>query len=233
MKRKVPYAFFSSLSALYKGAEDVVAFLDTPDEIRLLLRHLYETNPEIVNVSFIDKEAVIMYIHPDEYSYVEGEWIGDQKQVQRLHETKRPVLSGNFLAVEGFYAADLEWSVFKEDGSLGGSLSFLIKPDLFLAPIILPHSNEPYEFWIMDPDGTILYDQDIIEIGRNLFDDPLYKAFDNLIEIGHEIAAKESGEDYYTFHSKGMESLVIKEVIWTSVGLHGTQWRVVLTKMVE
>ena len=220
-------------SALYKGAEDIVALLDTPAEIRPLLRELYESNPEIVNTSFIDKESVIRYIYPDEYSYVEGEWIGDQEQVQRLHETRMPVLSGNFLAVEGFHAADLEWPVFRKDGSLAGSLSFLIKPDLFLAPIILPHNKEPYEFWIMDPDGTILYDQDIIEIGRNLFDDPLYKAFDSLIEIGYEIVAKESGEGYYTFYSKGMENLVNKEVIWTSVGLHGTQWRIVLTKILD
>lgn len=224
---------FNRLDAsLAKGAEDMRKVLDDDEEVRSLLKRLYEANPEVVDVSYIDLDFILRSIHPQDYSYVEGEWIGDQEQLIRLHETGRPVLSEGFLAVEGFQAVDLEWPVFAEDGSLEGSLSFLIKPETFLAPIIVPSNLEPYEFWIMQPDGTIFYDQDSLEVGRNLFEDELYEPFDELVELGHSISKSESGQGYYTFYSRGLSSTVKKEVWWSSIGLHGTQWRLILTKVI-
>lgn len=220
-------------TSLSKGAEDMRKILNDDEEVRSLLKRLYEANSEVVDVSYIDGDCVLRLIHPRDYSYVEGEWIGDQEQLIKLHETGRPVLSEGFLAVEGFQAVDLEWPVFAEDGTLAGSLSFLIKPETFLAPVIIPNNLEPYEFWIMQPDGTIFYDQDSLEVGRNLFEDELYESFDTLVELGCSISKNESGQGYYTFYSRGLSSTVKKEVWWSSIGLHGTQWRLILTKIIN
>ena len=220
-------------AALSMGAQEMRETLNDQEGIRELLKRLYERNPEVVDVSFIDSEGILRFIYPEEYAYVEGEWIGDQKQILKLKETGKPVLSESFMAVEGFQAVDLEWPVFKTDSALAGSLSFLIRPESFLAPIIIPNNLEPYEFWIMQPDGTIFYDEDKIEIGRNLFSDPFYEPFGTLIDIGREISERESGEGHYTFYSKGMDRVVKKAVKWSSVGLHGTLWRLVLTESLE
>ena len=82
----------------------------------------------------------------------------------------------------------------------------------------------------MQPDGLIFYDQDKMEIGRNLFTDQLYEPFEELRVLGSEISQKESGLGEYSFFSRGMNTVVMKEVKWSSVGLHGTQWRLILTK---
>ncbi|MEA2066921.1 MAG: cache domain-containing protein [Thermotogota bacterium] len=201
--------------------------------VRTLLKELHQENPEVLDVSYISEDGYLKYIYPDDYSDIEGSWIGDRPYIKKLIETEKPVLSDVFFTVEDFFAVDLEWPIFDEDGEFVGALSFLIKPELFLAPIILPNNYNPYEFWLMHPDGTILYDQDEVEIGRNFFTDPLYEPFNSLQELGKEISSNESGEGVYSFYSKGMDEMVRKQVKWTSVGLHGTQWRLILTKVTD
>ncbi|MBN2220392.1 MAG: hypothetical protein JW697_08970, partial [Kosmotogaceae bacterium] len=196
-------------SSLAKGAEEIRSFLQDPSGIRKILKDLYSNNPQVVNVSFIDIEGVLKYIYPDEFDYVEGDWIGDQEQVVELHRRGLPVLSQSFVAVEGFPALDLEWPVFTKEGELFGSLSFLIKPETFLAPLIIPKNYEPYEFWVMQPDGLIFYDQDEMEMGRNLFTDQLYEPFEELRVLGSEISQKESGWGEYRFFSRGMDTVVV------------------------
>ncbi|HDP78259.1 MAG TPA: hypothetical protein ENN47_08785 [Mesotoga infera] len=230
VQKKIQEQFNIMDSSLAKGAEDIRRVLQDPSGVRKILKDLYLNNPQVVNVSFIDMEGVLKYIYPDEFDYVEGDWIGDQEQVVELHRRGLPVLSQSFVAVEGFPALDLEWPVFTKEGQLSGSLSFLIKPETFLAPLIMPNNYEPYEFWVMQPDGLIFYDQDEMEIGRNLFADRLYEPFEELRVLGTEITQKESGVGEYSFFSRGMDLVVVKEVRWSSVGLHGTQWRLILTK---
>jgi len=82
----------------------------------------------------------------------------------------------------------------------------------------------------MQPDGLIFNDQDKMEIGRNLFTDQLYEPFEELRVLGSEISQKESGLGEYSFFSRGMNTVVMKEFKWSWVGLHGTQWRLILTK---
>ncbi|MFO7881144.1 MAG: ABC transporter substrate binding protein [Kosmotogaceae bacterium] len=217
--------------SLAEKTEILSLYYNNEGIVRSLLQELHKENPEVLDVSYISKNGYLKYIYPDDYSDIEGSWIGDRPYIKRLIETEKPVLSDTFFTVEDFFAVDLDWPVFNEDGEFMGALSFLIKPELFLAPIILPNNYNPYEFWIMHPDGTILYDQDTIEVGRNLFDDPLYEPFDSLLKLGEKISVNESGEGEYSFYSKGMDQLVRKEVKWTSVGLHGTQWRLILTKV--
>lgn len=230
VQKRIQEQFNLMDSSLAIGAEDIRSVLHNPAEMTEILKELYSNNPQVVNVSFIDIEGVLTHIYPDEFNYVEGDWIGDQEQVTELHRTGLPVLSQSFIAVEGFPALDLEWPVFTKEGELSGSLSFLIKPETFLAPLIIPKNYEPYEFWVMQPDGLIFYDQDEMEIGRNLFTDQLYKPFEELRVLGSEISKKESGWGQYSFFSRGMDSVIVKEVRWSSVGLHGTQWRLILTK---
>ncbi len=217
--------------SMAENTEILSLYHDNEEIIRALLEELHKENPEVLDVSYISEDGYLEYIYPDDYSDIEGSWIGDRPYTKKLIKTEKPVLSDVFFTVEDFFAVDLEWPIFDEDGEFVGALSFLIKPELFLAPIILPNNYEPYEFWVMHPDGTILYDQDEVEIGRNLFTDKLYEPFDSLQELGKKISSNESGEGEYSFYSKGMGEMVRKEVKWTSVGLHGTQWRLILTKV--
>jgi hypothetical protein len=81
--------------------------------------------------------------------------------------------------------------------------------------------------WVMDSDGLILYDPDAAQMGTNLFMDPLYQPYAQLLSLGRRIAAQPSGSGSYEFLARGSNVAILKDATWESAGLHGTEWRLV------
>lgn len=198
-----------------------------------ILNDLCQRHAYVVDCATIDRNGTMLRVEPAAYREFEGADISQQEQVIRLRQTEQPVLSQAFRAVEGFDAVDLQTPVFGPEGKVIGSVSMLIRPESFLSTLIAPEvQGLPIEVWAMQPDGLILYDPDVEEIGRNLFTDPLYLPFPELLVLGAEIAARDSGTGSYTFLGRGMSAPVEKSAFWVTVGLHGTDWRVVTTQEV-
>lgn len=209
-----------------------VAGLNSSDT-RAILNALWERHAYVVDCCTVDRNGTMLVVEPDAYREFEGSDISGQEQIIRLRETEQPVLSLAFRAVEGFNAVDLEWPVFDSTGEIIGSVSMLIRPESFLSALIEPEvQGFPIDVWVMQPDGLILYDPDVEEIGWNLFEDPLYRPFPQLLTLGREIATDESGTGTYEFFGTGMSAAVKKEASWCSVGLHETEWRLVVTHVV-
>ena len=202
---------------------------------REVLRGLAAAHPEVVDFSTVSATGVMLAVEPQEYSSAEGSDISAQEQVVRLHKTLRPVLSKTFLAVEGFAAVDLEWPVLAADGSLAGSVSALLRTDTFIGDIVAEVPTEPGvdKLWAMDTDGLILYDPDAEQVGTNLFLDPLYQPYTDLIALGREIARRPTGSGSYEFLAQGSTTPIVKDATWDSVGLHGTRWRIVAALVAE
>lgn len=186
-----------------------------------------------VDCAAVDARGIMVTVEPAAYRSVEGADISEQKQIIHLHATRRPVLSEAFRAVEGFDAIDLEHPVLTPDGQLLGSVSLLARTGTLLGHIIEPQvQGMPVDVWVMQPDGYLLYDPDEEEIGRNVFTDPLYQPFTQLLALVRRIAAEQSGSGRYEFLGRSLRQPVTKEAYWTTVGLHGRKWRVVLTHVV-
>jgi hypothetical protein len=202
-------------------------------EMRAILNELCDKHPYVIDCCTVDPTGTMVAVEPEAYQEYEGLNISYQEHIIRLQETQKPVLSRAFRAVEGFDAAALQWPIFAPDGELSGSVSMLIRPGSLLATLIAPEvQGFPIDTWVMQTDGLILYDPDVEEIGRNLFTDPLYQPFPELLALGAEIAANASGTGSYTFLGRGMSAPVEKSASWVTVGLHGTDWRVVATQVV-
>jgi hypothetical protein len=196
---------------------------------RKMLGDLCRRYPYAVDCSFVDREGRMVLVEPVEYAKFEGSDISTQEQVIRIHKTKKPVLSNAFWAVEGFDAVDLEYPVFSPGGEFEGSVSMLTRPEVMLSHILTPVlQGMPVEVFVMQPDGRILYDEDKEEVGRMLFTDPLYKPFPQLLALGTLVCRDRNGAGTYDFKQKGSEKLVRKDAHWTTVGLHGTEWRLVV-----
>jgi hypothetical protein len=196
---------------------------------RQMLGDLCRTYPYTVDCSFVDRSGRMVLVEPGEYGKFEGSDISAQEQVIRLHKTKKPVMSNAFGAVEGFDAVDLEYPVFSPAGEFEGSVSLLFRPESLLSHILTPVlQGMPVEAFVMQTDGRILYDEDKEEVGRMLFNDPLYKPFPQLLALGTLVCREENGAGTYDFKQKGSEKLVKKDAHWTTVGLHGTEWRLVV-----
>jgi polar amino acid transport system substrate-binding protein len=145
--------------------------------------------------------------------------------------------------VEGYNGTALAYLVFSPQGEFLGGISTIIKPEELLNPIVAfrlrfdiqNRSNiTDYSFWVMHLDGLIAYDRDASQIGKYLFEDPLYKPFSSLLALGHRMVAERSGHGSYSFQvTEGNVRIVTKEVYWTTAGLHGREWRLAVTRIVQ
>ncbi len=206
-------------------------------EARRVLNAVCQEKPYLIDCSVVDLDGIMITVEPDAYRGSEGSNISDQKHVIEIHETHQPVLSMTFPAVEGFNAVVLEWPIFSAGGEMIGSVNALFRPDLLFSSTVEPElvqevHDQQVTVWAMQTDGLILYDQDPEEVGRNLFSDPLYKPYVQLLLLGERIASENSGAGTYEFLGPGLIDPVVKSASWATVGLHGTKWRLVVVHAV-
>ena len=195
---------------------------------RKMFEELCGSYPYAVDCALVDRNGKIAIVEPAGYREYEGRDISGQEQVIRLRKTGKPVLSNVFRSVEGFDAVDLEHPVFS-GGEFEGSVSVLIRPESLFAYVLEPLlRGGPVEAFAMQTNGRILYDQDRAEVGRMLFEDPMYKPFPQLVAVGTMICREKTGSGSYEFRQAGSGRMVTKDAYWTTIGLHGTDWRLVV-----
>lgn len=201
---------------------------------REVLRGICVSNPYVVDCATVDKDGVMRIIEPTKYRKYEGKDISEQEQVRLLRETRQPVISGSIQTVEGIVAVDLQHPVFSPGGDFIGAVSAIIKPESLLSTVIAPAiKGSAFEVWAMDTNGTILFDQDGEEVGKVLFEDPLYQGYPDLVAMGKRVTKESDGSGAYVFYKKGMMKVVRKEAQWTTVGIHGIEWRVIVVSVKE
>ena len=163
-------------------------------EARKILQELCLSVSYAVDCAAVDSSGRMITVEPQEYRKFEGADISKQEQVIRLHKSKKPVFSKVIRTVEGFEAVDIEYPVFSSEGGFMGSVSLLIRPETLLSGVATPLvQGLPLDVWAMQKDGRILYDPDEEEVGRMLFDDPIYKPFTQLLSLGMTISKEKSG----------------------------------------
>jgi len=204
---------------------------ESPNNIKDILKDFYEKNTSIYDISFIDSNGIMQYMVPASTSDFEGTDVSSHEHMMELAKRKQPLISDLFLTVEGFFAIDIVWPVFNKTGEMMGSLSLILQPEKFFEEIfheVLP--SKEYEIWIMQKDGTILFDSDQDEIGKNLFTDELYSEYERLLELGKTILREQTGEGGYEYKQTGGTKIIDKKAFWKTVFLHGKEWKVVLIK---
>lgn len=196
-------------------------------EARDGMRQLGERYPFVLDVCFVSPAGVMTVVEPAAYRHFEGSDISSQLQVIEMHRTQKPILSQAFLSVEGIHGVDLAHPV-PQGGGLTGSLSAFIRPDVLIGGIVAPlGQGSRSSMLVMQNDGTSLYDPDPEQLGKNLFTDPMYQSFPELIQLGRSVAAKQSGYGRYSFFAAGTREAVAKEAHWMTVSLHGIEWKLV------
>ncbi|MEN6518103.1 MAG: hypothetical protein ABFC38_07890 [Methanospirillum sp.] len=211
-----------------KAAEALGPTAMTGNETRRVLRDLPLGSPAVIDAAAVSKDGIMLTVEPIDFSSAEGADISAQEQVRRLRSTQQPVMSRVFRTVEGVNATDIEYPVVAPSGQFNGSASLLIRPTVLLSMAVQEAlTGKSAEVFVMDTDGLLLYDRDAAEVGRYAFSDPMYANNPELLAVAKRMATEPEGAGSYTFAAEGSATQVRKEVAWTSVGLHGTEWRVV------
>lgn len=201
------------------------------DGAREILRGLTDTG--FHEATTISPDGLIIAAEPSAFKAWEGANISDPQWTEFL-KSKAPVQTGVFRAVEGYDAFAFIYPVISPEGEFLGALSALIRPGEFVASIIDPKLNgTPYSAWIMQKDGLVVYDPDLSQEGLMLFQDPLYQPYPSLLEIGKRMVANRSGKGSYYFLNREHNQNVTKDVYWTTLGLHGNEWRLAVTRVVK
>jgi len=232
--RQVKQNINSTLSEIDKDLKAAAKELSSADlkgdAARKILDDLRKYRPYVVDCSIIDANGIKITVEPAEYRQYEGANRSDLPSVISLLKTKKPVMSDVYYSAEGIPAISMGYPIFSDKGELLGAVRMLIRHELFLKPLA---ENKPCKVWMMQPNGLIIYDPDPEQVGKNIFTDPLFRPFEDLISFSKTVALSNNGAGSYDFYAKGLEdrTLVKKVAVWGTVGLYGTEWRVVVIEI--
>ncbi|MFH0995359.1 MAG: BMP family ABC transporter substrate-binding protein [Pseudomonadota bacterium] len=112
------------------------------------------------------------------------------------------------------------------DPKYGEKMLSVMELNGIIAPVA---ANLPVDIFLMQTDGLMVYDVDPEQIGRNVFHDPLYQPFPDLLALAKKVAANKKGTGVYRFYQAGSGKPVIKKAFWKTIGRHGAEWRIVIT----
>lgn len=191
---------------------------------REALGELAAVGPWVVDCITVDLNGTIVEVVPEEYLDVEGINIRDQEQIERLFSTRRSVGLAYIESVEGFYAMDFASPVFDGEGRLIGAVTVLVNSTELFGTVLAPYQPEgSAKIWAMMPDGTIIYDPDAEQIGRNTFSDPLFQPFPDLLAAAARVEMERSGISRYEI------SGTARDVFWTTAYYQGSEIRILLS----
>ena len=196
------------------------------DAARKILNDLRKYRPYVINCSIIDADGVKIAVEPVEYKQYEGANRSDLPYVMSLLKNKKPTMSNVYHSAEGIHAVTIGYPIFSDKGEFSGAVRMLIRHEDFLKPLV---EDEPCKIWVMQKNGLIVYDADPEEIGKNMFSDPMFSPFEDLISFSKTVVSSKSGAGSYSFYTDGLKDKRLAEKIaaWDTAGLYGTEWRVV------
>ncbi len=198
-------------------------------EARRIVRELCGKSPHAIDCATVDAKGTMVVVEPQGFAKFEGSDISSQEQIIRLHSSLKPVFSRVFRSVEGADAVDLEYPVFSQKNELLGSVSVLMKPSSLLWKPSHDEAKETvFEVRAAQKDGLILYSPNKDEIGKLLFQEAPHKDYPEFVSLIERISKEKRGTGTYRFIGKDGKTPLQEEVIWTTVGLHDTEWRIIL-----
>jgi len=183
--------------------------------------------PGVRQVSFMDKTGRITTIIPEKYDSYEGEDVSGQHFTSNLLSYPVPGMSGYFTMNEGMDAVILSYPVFSADKKVSGYVEALFDPGNLTEVYALPFMNgTKFDLMVSQPDGKILYDAHPDMNGQEIWNNTMFNKFPDLLSWAAHYQNANGGIDQYSYYRGNSDEIAKTNVIWTTVGLHGTPWRI-------
>ena len=200
------------------------------DQTDTILSALAANSSFIINAATENLDNTIVAAEPANWSYIEGRNVGEQTYLNpnpdgEITPVMTPVVPlqsdtmGNILAAP----------IFNTDKEMIGTISVIFDPQTLInASISATMADKPYELIGMQLDGLMIYDSDPTQQWRNMFTDPAYASFTELLALCRHVVGESSGYGTYTFNLIGSSEIVQKECYWITVNAYGQEWRLAL-----
>ncbi|HOI12558.1 MAG TPA: cache domain-containing protein [Methanoculleus sp.] len=197
------------------------------------VRQAMLNHPYMESTLVVTKDGIVAMAVPDGYAGMVNSDISSNPESGQAIREQVPLVSGVFPLKEGYTGVAQSYPVFGEGGEYLGFVSFAYRPDALIDRVVAPLTNgTPYDVWVTQTDGRVIYDTTPEEIGKNLFSDPAYRS-PALQEVFSRIAAEPSGSLEYSFWNRNWVRNVTKEAVWDTAGIDGAEWRVVVTRSLD
>ena len=193
-----------------------------------LLNAYYEKHSdEIRAVTRVNENGLILYTVPFNDKAI-GADISYQEHIRTIIDTKKPVISDVFQAVQGYSAVAYHVPVY-DNGKFSGSLCVLI-PFNNLAEEFLKNikiGTEGYA-WVISQKGVELYCPVPGHVGKTIFETS--NMFPSVITMAKNMIKGEQGITTYTYdriREKNIEE-IIKHAVYCPIQLGNTFWSIVV-----
>ncbi len=212
-----------------ENADQLAALgLDNPETLNFLKQSLQKFAYAHSSV-VIAPDGIVIAAVPEQYAALAGLDWAYQPEVERANTEQVNIVSDVFWLVEGFYGISQSSPIVAADGRYLGYTDITYRPEQMISRQITPIlAGTPYDIWVAETGGRVIYDATAEEIGRNLFTDPAYQE-PGLREAFSTIVSEPAGEITYTFWDRNWQHQVTKRAIWGTAGVNGAEWRVVIT----
>ena len=203
--------------------------IDSPEALNFLKQSLKKF-PYAHSSVVIRPDGIVIAAVPEQYADLADQDWGYQPEVERANTEQVRIVSDVFWLVEGFYGISQSNPIFAADGQYLGYTDITYRPEQMISRQINPIlAGTPYDIWVAETGGRVIYDTTAEEIGRNLFSDPAYQE-PGLQEAFRKIVSEPTGETAYTFWNRNWQQQVTKTALWGTAGVDGAEWRVVVTQ---
>ena len=140
-------------------------------DVRRQLMDFYSRHSDFVVAGyFMNQDGVLEIVEGKDCSG-EGYDISEQAHIKRMLETRKPVVSGSFKAVEGYFAVAVH-SPILEDGKVRGSTATLVKWNAFGDWFKMAMSSPGGFMMLLDPERKIIYHPNAEYSGKTLEEAP-------------------------------------------------------------
>lgn len=225
-KGRIQYSFDSLNQVLASTAADLAKVNDDPDAIRANLKKFLSSSPLAREVAFVTPQGSRKVIEPSDCRKFEGADISKDPATSNTLQAKKPTLSKPFNSREGYLAmADIH--PVMSGSTLVGALESKFTPVDMIHGIRITLVTAPEEIWVMEQDGTVLYDQDLTTVGKNVFKDECFSKFDTFRSACQAIAGAESGEVNYSYYATGSTNITEKLAYWKTIEIPDHSWKIV------
>ncbi|MGV8041299.1 MAG: cache domain-containing protein [Thermoanaerobaculaceae bacterium] len=224
--REVQQRLVAIVAVAQAAAREAPTRSAEPEAMRAFLVERARYVPHVLHVAFITDKGVVQAIGPG-YRFLEGTDLSTREWIKSVLASRKPTVSRAFLSLEGFYAVAVLAPVVRS-GRFVGLISVAIRPTALLADWVeSARGSQPFDVWVMETGGRLLYDPDPEEVGKNLLEDGLYAPHAELTKLSRAIARARQGGSRFVFTPVAGDAMEL-HATWRSVTAAGTSWRVVV-----
>ena len=231
--RNLSASIDTELANLRAGLKNTSSALATADlsgqEAGSVLSENLLHYPWAVSSVVIDTGGTIRAAVPKNYAGIVGKNLIGDEIFRAANRTQAPFISSVFRLAEGYDGVVQSYPLFSPSGEYRGYADITYEPSAILDERVAEAlTGTPYDVWIAEKSGRVIFDNHKEEIGTNILSGPAY-ADPGMQAVFTRIARDTSGTGMYSFHDDAWNGTVAKTAVWDTAGIDGVEWRVVVT----